>query len=194
MRSSTGNLRIIGGRWRSRRLSFPLVHQLRPTANRIRETLFNWLQNDVSGEFCLDLFAGSGALGLEALSRGAQQVFFLEKNPQAARAISENLETLGAGQEAVICAEALRWLADPPRNIRFGIVFVDPPYAENLEARVCQALESSGLLKQRALVYLESDKDLQENLLPDNWRIFKKKRAGAVCYVLLERRGEQPGE
>lgn len=182
-----GKLRIIGGRWRSRRLNFPALDQLRPTANRVRETLFNWLQDKISGEDCLDLFAGSGACGLEALSRGARRVTFLEKNPQAARAIQDNLTVLGEAQMPVVCADVLAWLAMPATEQKFGIVFIDPPYAANLEKTCCEALEQSELLQDRALIYLESDKEMPENLVPDNWRMLKKKRAGAVHYVLLER-------
>ncbi|MEZ5490030.1 MAG: 16S rRNA (guanine(966)-N(2))-methyltransferase RsmD [Gammaproteobacteria bacterium] len=192
-----GRLRIIGGRWRSRKLNFPAVDQLRPTANRVRETLFNWLQDEIAGKECLDLFAGSGACGLEALSRGARRVTFLEKNPQAAKAIRDNLALLGEAQMPVICADVLAWLAKPAKDAKFSIVFIDPPYAAELEKVCCEALEQSGLLTDRALIYLESNKEMLENLVPENWRMLKKKRAGAVHFVLLERRqleGQQTGK
>jgi 16S rRNA (guanine966-N2)-methyltransferase len=188
-KTATGTLRIIAGKWRSRRLSFPAAAQLRPTANRIRETLFNWLQNDVEHEDCLDLFAGSGSCGLEALSRGARQVTFVEQNRRVADAIVANLSVLGASGMPVICSEAINWLVNHARTSgqTFGIVFMDPPYPEQLEHACCSALEESGVLKDRALIYLESDRDLQDNLFPAGWRILKKKRAGAVFYWLLER-------
>ncbi|MCP5347608.1 MAG: 16S rRNA (guanine(966)-N(2))-methyltransferase RsmD [Gammaproteobacteria bacterium] len=190
----TGSLRIIGGRWRSRKLTFPAVDQLRPTANRIRETLFNWLQNGVTGSRCLDLYAGSGACGLEALSRGAGQVTFLEKNPLAAGAIRNNLAVLGESNMPVISADVLSWLAAPGTDCQFDIVFIDPPYKANLEVASCQALESSGLLRDGSLIYLESDKELPESLFPANWRLLRSKRAGAVHYVLLERGGNISGD
>jgi 16S rRNA (guanine966-N2)-methyltransferase len=188
---SHGTLRVIGGRWRSRKLNFPAVDQLRPTANRIRETLFNWLQDVIPGAVCLDLFAGSGACGIEALSRGARQVTFVERNPLAADAIARNLTTLGALEATVVRADVLAWLKIAPLAPgSVGVVFVDPPYAARLERACCEALEKSGLLTQRALIYLESDRAIGDDLIPVNWRIRKSKRAGAVHYALLAR---EPG-
>ncbi|MBT8147856.1 MAG: 16S rRNA (guanine(966)-N(2))-methyltransferase RsmD [Gammaproteobacteria bacterium] len=187
--NSQGNLRIIGGRWRSRRLSFPLRDQLRPTANRIRETLFNWLQEKVPFEDCLDLFAGSGACGLEALSRGAASVTFVEQDRQVADAIGANLALLEEPEMPVICRDAMEWLQDQAggNSQAFGIVFIDPPYADRLEIECCRLLEKSGLLKDQATIYLESNRDLSESLFPAGWRIIRKKRAGAVHYMLLQR-------
>ena len=191
-KNSQGNLRIIGGKWRSRRLSFPIRDQLRPTANRIRETLFNWLQDKVPFEDCLDLFAGSGACGLEALSRGAAGVTFVEQDHQVADAIVANLTLLEEPDMPVICRDALDWLrAQASENSqRFGIVFIDPPYADQLEIECCRLLEKSGLLKDQSTIYLESDRDLSESLFPASWRIIRKKRAGAVYFMLLERKSE----
>lgn len=187
---ATGTLRIIGGQWRSRKLDFPAVEQLRPTANRIRETLFNWLQEELPYEDCLDLFAGSGACGLEALSRGANQVTFVEQNPLAADAIAANLKLLGAPGMPVICSDAIDWLKnqDHPESRKYGIVFIDPPYAAELEAESCQLLENSGVLKDQALIYVESNRNLPDNLFPAEWRMIRKKHAGAVYFVLMERR------
>jgi len=194
-KTATGNLRIIGGKWRSRKLDFPAVEQLRPTANRVRETLFNWLQEKVQFEDCLDLFAGSGACGLEALSRGAQRATFVEQNRQVADAIIANLGLLGATGMPVVCSDAISWLKNQPRpgDRKFGIVFIDPPYAEQLEQECCLALEDSGLLKEGALIYLESERNLQENLFPAGWRMVRKKRAGAVYFMLMERQQRSAG-
>lgn len=188
-KNSQGNLRIIGGKWRSRRLSFPIRDQLRPTANRIRETLFNWLQEKVPFEDCLDLFAGSGACGLEALSRGAARVTFVEQNRQVADAIVANLGLLEEPGMPVICRDAMDWLQARASENRqaFGIVFIDPPYADRLEIECCKLLEKSGLLKDQAIIYLESNRNLSESLFPAGWRIIRKKRAGAVHFMLLER-------
>ncbi len=188
-RTDMGSVRIIAGQWRSRRLAFPAVAQLRPTANRVRETLFNWLQNDVEQEDCLDLFAGTGACGLEALSRGARHVTFVEQNRRVADAIIANLRMLGASEKPVICSEAVTWLNQNHQISaqKFGIVFMDPPYADELEQTCCEALESSGLLKNRALIYLESNRNLQDSLFPSAWRVLKKNRAGVVFYWLFER-------
>jgi len=177
-------------------LSFPAVEQLRPTANRIRETLFNWLQEEVPFEDCLDLFAGSGACGLEALSRGARQVVFVEQNRLVADAIVTNLSLLGEPGMQVIRNDAVAWLKNQAHqeSQKFGIVFIDPPYAAQLERECCHLLEDSDLLKDRAFIYLESNRDLQENLFPAGWRMIKKKRAGAVFFVLLERLADGAGK
>ena len=190
---TTGNLRIIGGKWRSRKLSFPTVEQLRPTANRIRETLFNWLREKIQLEDCLDLFAGSGACGLEALSRGARQVTFVEKNRLVADAIVANLNLLGESGMPVICNDVIEWLKNHEHTTghKFGIVFIDPPYADQVESECCRLLEDSGLLKSRAQIYLESNRDLPESLFPTGWRMTRKKRAGAVYFMLLERNGKR---
>ena len=194
--TATGKLRIIGGKWRSRVLDFPAADQLRPTADRIRETLFNWLREDVQDEDCLDLFAGSGACGLEALSRGARRVTFVERNPKVIDAISANLNKLGEPGMPVIRSDVMHWLKPGIHEAgdKFGIVFVDPPYDERLERECCHALQESGLLKDQALVYLESDRDLPVNLFPTGWRRIKKKRAGVVFFMLFEITGENNGE
>ncbi len=189
----TGSLRIIGGRWRSRTLLFPATRQLRPTANRIRETLFNWLQHRIVEESCLDLFAGSGACGLEALSRGAQTVTFVEKNPRVAAAIRANLALLGEATMPVVCIDALQWLAENRGEEQFGVVFVDPPYGDGLTGSCCNALENSGLLKSDALIYLEADQELQCDPLPANWRMLKQKKAGKVYFGLFRREDVSPG-
>lgn len=198
MKNSTpkGSLRIIGGKWRSRKIEFPAVEDLRPTANRIRETLFNWLQEVVPSAHCLDLFAGSGACGLEALSRGAAHVTFVEYNRKAADALEANLARLGETRMPVICTDALKWLQQGTKQSagKFRIVFLDPPYRGELESATCHALENSGVLQDHALIYLETNRDLADELFPPGWRIVKRKRAGSVNYLLLERRAENSGK
>lgn len=185
-RPLTGSLRVIGGKWRSRKLQFPAVNGLRPTGDRIRETLFNWLQNDVPAARCLDLFAGSGACGIEALSRGAQQVVFVEKDPAAAQSISSNLLRLESEGAQVVCTDALSWLNTAVETAqRFDIVFVDPPYALNLLPEVLARLASGLLLKPGAKLYLESGSPLGMDLLSDPWVLLKNKQAGAVHYYLI---------
>jgi 16S rRNA (guanine966-N2)-methyltransferase len=191
MRSTPANnsLRIIAGKWRSRLISFPDVPGLRPTGNRIRETLFNWLQNSIAGADCIDLFAGSGACGIEALSRGARSSHFLENNKTAASALTANLKKLEADNGNVICKDAFAWLAVPENEFEnyFSIAFIDPPYAKNLEIIAVQALEKSGILKNGARIYLESDKALAVELFPANWVNLKLEKAGSVHYYLFER-------
>lgn len=186
-------LRIIGGQWRGRKLQFPDVPGLRPTADRVRETLFNWLQGWVLDEDCLDLFAGSGACGLEALSRGARSAVFVDAARAASASIQSHLAVLGANNASVVTATAEQWLQGAAAGVnpapQFGLVFLDPPFAANALADTVHLLEASGMLKPRAQIYLESGQDLAALPLPANWTARKNLRAGAVFYGLYERRG-----
>src|SRR5690606_21767031 len=195
--TSSNSLRIIAGQWRSRRLTFPDVEGSRPTADRIRETLFNWLQDSIVRADCLDLFAGSGACGMEALSRGARHVSFVDSSALATRAIRSNLQLLKAEDYQVYGEGALEWLqrmaaagsaAAPSGTERlFDVVFLDPPFASDLLARSVDALERGGLLKQGGLVDLESAQPLSASMLPSSWRQLKARRAGAVHFYLYQR-------
>ena len=184
-----GSLRIIAGKWRSRKISFAQLEELRPTSNRIRETLFNWLQDRVGGANCLDLFAGSGACGIEALSRGASSVVFIDSHRQATKLIAQNLASLGEEIIDIRCTDAMAWLesSESVGSQQYGIVFIDPPYSAGLEISCCTQLEKSGKLKKEALVYLESDKQLDLAELPANWQTLKQKKAGAVNFYLFQR-------
>ena len=186
----SSSLRVIGGKWRSRKLKFPALPGLRPTADRIRETLFNWLREDIDCEACLDLFAGSGACGTEALSRGASRAVFVESHPRAAAAITDNLELLGAQQAEVICQDAMAWLKAPADRYHnsFGIAFIDPPYALALARPAAIQLENSGVLKAPAKVYIESDRPLDPAEFPKNWEVLRHKKAGIVNYYLFLRK------
>jgi len=178
----SGTLRIIGGDWRGRRLEFPSSPNLRPTGDRIRETLFNWLAAEVSGSRCLDLFAGSGALGLEALSRGARHCTFLETSSAAIEGINAHLSLLNAVDRGrVINTNALSWRDDP-----FDIVFVDPPFSENLAIDSLRHLINNQLLTHSALVYLEVASTTSLEDLPPALSIIRDKQSGAVRYLLLE--------
>jgi 16S rRNA (guanine966-N2)-methyltransferase len=192
MKTSTNTLRIIAGKWRSRKLTFPDAEGLRPTADRVRETLFNWLQNYISQESCLDLFAGSGACGIEALSRDARHVTFIDSSAAALAAIRSNLEMLGADNTTVHRQDALNWLQsaarDPALAERYGIAFVDPPFAAGLLESACQQLEDSQVLKPQALIYVESGTGLARVKLPKNWQVLKSSQAGAVSFCLCQRR------
>ena len=180
-------LRVIAGRWRSRRLSFPELPGLRPTPDRVRETLFNWLAPILPGVRCLDLFAGSGALGIEALSRGAAEAVFVERHPLAIRALRENLARLKAEGARVEPGEALTWLRQP--GTPFEIVLLDPPFGQGLLEPVCAALETGGWLAETAWIYLEAEAELPPLSLPAHWRLYREKRAGAVAYCLARREG-----
>jgi 16S rRNA (guanine966-N2)-methyltransferase len=182
--SSRGQLRIIGGRWRGRKLGFTAQPGLRPTGDRIRETLFNWLAADLPGARCADLFAGSGALGLEALSRGAAHCDFIDLSATAIRDISEHLLRL----DALDSARCLAMSADAyieqqaPRSL--DIVFVDPPFGQGIAQATCRVLARSAVLSEAALIYLETGRS--ETLEPmAGWRTHREKVAGEVRYQLL---------
>ncbi len=179
-----GQLRIIAGQWRGRRLSVPELPGLRPTSDRVRETVFNWLMPVLEGAHCLDLFAGTGALGLEALSRGARRVVFVERQAQAAARLREHFTTLGitpAGAAVVEQTEALAYLARPPEP--FDIVFLDPPFRQGLLRPCCERL-AQGWLRPGARVYLESEREVGEPVLPAGFELLRSKSAGEVGYHL----------
>lgn len=173
-------VRIVGGTWRSRLIAFPSRTDLRPTPDRVRETLFNWLGQDLTGKTCLDLFAGSGALGFEAASRGARLVVMVERDPQAFRALQANAETLNARMLELKRADALEFLRADGRH--YDIVFLDPPFHSDQLSQVLPLLPRC--LADGALVYVESPH--APDTLP-GWEAWRSGRAGAVSYQLLKR-------
>ncbi|MGD8175145.1 16S rRNA (guanine(966)-N(2))-methyltransferase RsmD [Marinimicrobium sp. ARAG 43.8] len=180
--SNTHPLRIIGGRWRGRKLNFPAVDGLRPTGDRIRETLFNWLAPRLPDARCLDLFAGSGALGLEALSRGASLASLLEQHPGAAQQLREHLHTLACPEGQVIHANSLDWLDSAPPT-PFDIVFIDPPFRQNLWQESIDRLNQRGWLAPDAAIYIESEPETALTL-PPHWQLHRNKTSGQVRYRL----------
>jgi 16S rRNA (guanine966-N2)-methyltransferase len=178
-----GQVRIIGGSWRGRRVPVLAAPGLRPTPDRVRETLFNWIAPLVDGARCLDLFAGTGALGLEALSRGAAEVRFIERQPAVARALEQSLAQLGceAGRASVMAADALRFLGATARP--FDLVFLDPPFGEVDLGDLCKLLDG-GWLAGGARVYLEMPRSLPLPPLPPGWEVLREKEAGQVRYAL----------
>jgi len=183
-------LRIIGGEWRGRRIRFPGKGGIRPTPDRVRETLFNWLAADVPGSRCLDLFAGSGALGLEALSRGAMHATFVERDRESAARLRETAALLAPDRATVIQADALAWLGGSP--VPHDIVFLDPPFAAGLLTEPMRLLESRGWLAPAARIYVEMPARQGAPVLPAAWRMHRTGRAGAVGYHLARRTGEEP--
>jgi len=182
----TGKLRIIGGKWRSRLLPVVDLPGLRPTTDRVRETLFNWLQNDVPGAHCLDLFAGSGALGFEAASRGAASVTLLEKQKQAAEILAANIRELKAPHIQLLQCDAISWLNSKPSD-RFDIVFIDPPFDSDCLAPAIQLLENQSSLSEDACIYLEMDAKQALPTLPESWSVVRERKAGQVRYYLVRR-------
>lgn len=182
-RVGSGNtLRIIGGQWRGRKLRFADGEGLRPTTDRVRETLFNWLQPIIHGARCLDLFAGSGALGLEALSRGALEVQFIERNPRAVTMLQENLALLNADNGQVMQGDALAFLRGPARP--FDIVFLDPPFRQDLLIPALTLLAQGNWLAPNARIYIELEAEEGEPHLPSGWELLRSKTAGQVAYHL----------
>ncbi len=188
-RGKSNQLRIIGGSLRSRILRFPDADGLRPTSDRIRETLFNWLQNDISGSRCLDLFAGSGALGIEALSRGASEVQFVESNQQVAAALQDSLDELALDAAKLDVTTAENWIAANQNASGFDIVFLDPPFDKGPVSDICQALVKSSLVQENTLIYLENSSLTNPEELPEDFAQLKSKQAGQVSYALYQYQG-----
>lgn len=189
MGRARNELRIIGGKWRGRRVKFPDVEAIRPTPDRVRETLFNWLQHVIAGSRCLDLFAGSGALGIEALSRGAAQVVFVDRERGVIRELEQTLSMLEASGAESHAQDAIKFLerTGSPAVQPFDVVFLDPPFAADYLPQVCRALEERGWLASRATIYIESPARSGVPTLPGNWTLLKSGRAGEVGYHLARR-------
>lgn len=180
-------IRIIGGKWRSRKLHFPDLPTLRPTPNRVRETLFNWLSPYIVGTHCLDLFAGSGALGFEALSRGANSVVMVDQSKEVVQQLRENAVLLAAEKEVMLyCSEVPSDQLRFDQNL-FDIVFLDPPFHKNYVSTCCEWLENAGCLAKNALIYIEAESSLQLSL-PEHWTVMRQKKAGEVGYYLVARK------
>jgi 16S rRNA (guanine966-N2)-methyltransferase len=184
-----GQLRIIGGRWRGRKLRFAAAAGLRPTPDRVRETLFNWLAPEIHGARCIDLFAGSGALGLEALSRGAAYVEFVDSNAASLQRIREHLVELGCEDAACRGGDALRLLSDAVDSTGFDIAFLDPPFNQGLLEPAARALEANRWLVGNARIYLEAGSREPAPALPGNWMPYREKTVGDVRFSLFVRSG-----
>ncbi len=187
MAAKTGkqSLRIIAGAWRSRRIQFAANPALRPTPDRVRETLFNWLMPVIDGARCLDLFCGSGILGLEALSRGAEQVVFVDQHRESIQALRDNCQLLGARSARFVEMDVLRYLQGNKEP--FDLVFVDPPYqATDLLTSTCRLLQDNQWLAPNAFVYVEHDQHFDTSGLPSTWQRHRHKQAGQVNYALYK--------
>lgn len=186
-RSSTGTggeLRIIGGDWRSRKLRFPDAGGVRPTPARTRETLFNWLAMHLPGSHCLDLFSGSGALGLEALSRGAASATLVDHTPALANALKDNLRVLGCTTGQVVCRDVSDYLRTRP-EAPFDILFMDPPFRQGWLDQLLPLIEANGWLKPGGWLYVEHESELNTLPVPAGWQLHREKTAGQVCYKLF---------
>ena len=178
-----GEVRIISGQWRGRKLPVLDVMGLRPTTDRVKETLFNWLMQDTHGRVVLDCFSGSGSLAFEALSRHAQSALLLERDSKAATQLKQNLARIQCNNAEVRQTDTMQFLAGPATQ-QFDLVFIDPPFRQGL-ALPCAALLQQGWLKTDALIYLETEKELDISGLPESWRLIKDKIAGQLAYRLF---------
>lgn len=180
--STQSNIRIIGGKWRSRKVSFETKEALRPTPDRVRETLFNWLAPRIVDATCLDLFAGSGVLGFEALSRGARAVFAVERDRENFLRIEQNKKILQANDMSVVNKSAMDWLTQNP--FIADIVFVDPPYKLNLLLPTFELLERYNWIQAKSFIYFEQDHPVDPSTLPESWSLWRNSKAGNVYYYL----------
>ncbi len=190
MKSSS--CRIISGRWRGRKVTFDNAEGLRPTTDRIRETVFNWLQPYIHQSHCLDAFAGSGVLGFEAMSRGAADLVFVEQNIQTVKNLKENINTLKANNVNVVQQDALCWLSSVRGEQTFDLVFLDPPFHAELLTKAATLLVQSGCLAKDAIIYVEHNV-AEDIMLPENWFCLKQKKAGQVAYKLFENQAVHEG-
>ncbi|UTV99425.1 16S rRNA (guanine(966)-N(2))-methyltransferase RsmD [Marinomonas rhizomae] len=184
-KAKASRLRIIAGEWRSRQLPIPDIEGLRPTPDRVRETLFNWINAYLPGAICGDLFCGSGALGLEALSRGAKHMTFVDNSRVVSQQMTANLATLGATDKANVIAQNAAVFLDTATPHAMDIVFLDPPFRKGWLAQIIPLLEK-GWLADRALVYIEMEREADLPALPNHWSLLKEKIAGQLVYRLFE--------
>ena len=186
-KSANGFIRIISGQFRGRKLPVKDVQGLRPTTDRIKETVFNWLMQDTRDAAVLDCFAGSGGLGFEALSRFAKRAVFFELDKSAASQLIQNISTLKLENATIKQGDSLALLANNSLDEQFDLVFVDPPFRQNLAEKSCLLLESNQWLTEQALIYVEVESELTSFTPPDNWLLLKEKSAGQVICRLYQR-------
>ena len=182
-----GEVRIIGGKWRGRKLTVPKEATVRPTPDRVRETLFNWLMRVLPGAYCLDAFAGTGVLGFEALSRGAAHVTMIDQSKNVIFLLKEELKKFDVEKENANIYQGVlpKELKKPSQA--WDIVFLDPPYQMPLLLPMCFYLENQGYLANPAHIYIESPAPIEDTMLPTSWKIIKSKKAGMVAYHLVQR-------
>jgi 16S rRNA (guanine966-N2)-methyltransferase len=178
-------IRIIAGRFRGRKLSFASIEGLRPTSDRMRETLFNWLQNKIVGSLCLDLFSGSGAIGFEALSRDAKHVVMVDQSDQVIAQLKENQKVLEVDNASIIKINALDYLRRASET--FDLIFIDPPFKDQLISECLAIIKEKNLLSENGFIYLEDDRRLT---LDDAWEIHKEKRMGKATAYLIKPNGK----
>lgn len=183
-RPGVAKLRIIGGEWRGRKLEFPILPGLRPTPDRIRETLFNWLTPHIKGARCLDLYCGSGALGFECLSRGAAAVTLVDSSAAVGQSISRNSAALNSDRVSFVRADVLEWLRRTNFAEPYDMVFVDPPYQQPLLGPTLAALQQRHAIRQNSWIYTEMQRKVSIPA-PADWQLHRDKQAGSNRYCLF---------
>lgn len=181
-----GFIRLISGQWRGKKLPVKDKQGLRPTTDRTKETLFNWLMHDIRNANCLDCFSGSGSLGFEALSRYSKYCTFLELDKQVASQLQSNINTLKVDNAKIIQGDSLKYLAQTAQQ-QYDVVFVDPPFNLGLAQPCIAQLEVNGYLADQCLIYIEIENSLTDLQIPDNWALLKEKTSGQVRYQLFSR-------
>lgn len=181
-----GSIRVIGGKWKGKKISFPLDSNLRPTPDRAKETVFNWLRNDLSGFRCLDLFAGTGSMGIEALSRGASRVDFLEKEKSFAKNLDNTLKDLKGEVNSIIFNKDFRDWFKLDLSGPYDLIFIDPPFNQNLIKEVFDCLTRKKIYFLETIFYLESESNLDLSLIEREFEVIRKKTMGKKCYRLLK--------
>ena len=181
-----GEIRIIGGKWKGKKIYFDLNDDLRPTPDRAKETLFNWLGQDLNKMYCLDLFSGTGALGFEAFSRGAQKVTFVEKNKEYLQKIKKVFLEMNEKADCdFFCAECLEWIQNNSSETKYDLIFIDPPFNKNLIHNLLAAILEKELLSKNGQIYFEFEKELDLEI-PESLTLKKKKSLGKKSYILAE--------
>ena len=181
-----GEIRIIGGKWKGKKIYFDLNDDLRPTPDRAKETLFNWLGQDLKKMYCLDLFSGTGALGFEAFSRGAEKVTFVERNKEYLQKIKKVFLEMNEKADCdFFCAECLEWIQNNSSETKYDLIFIDPPFNKNLIHDLLAAILEKELLSKNGQIYFEFEKKLDLEI-PESLNLKKKKSLGGKSYVLAE--------
>ncbi len=181
-----GSIRIISGQYRGRKIQVYDAEGLRPTTDRVKETLFNWLQCDITGSRCLDLFSGTGSLSFEALSRYAGSVTMVELNKKSAELIRENLRLLNISNAELIVGDAVKFAQKRNTREPYNIVFLDPPFRKGFLSKIAELLNNNAFLCNNALIYVEQEVELTTEL-PENWTLLKSKKAGQVSFNLYRK-------
>ncbi|AXN02271.1 16S rRNA (guanine(966)-N(2))-methyltransferase [Candidatus Purcelliella pentastirinorum] len=184
MKKNIKIIRIISGKWKGKKIIIPNIKKLKPTKDIIKETLFNWIEPYIYKSSCLDCFAGSGSLGLEALSRNASSVTFLEKNKYIIKILKKNIKKLKILNTKIINTNALKWIKKTKK--KYNLIFIDPPFKTNLITQIVKIIKINKCLKNKSLIYIEKNNKDKNIKLPKNWEIYKTKYTKNITYSIYK--------